>query len=76
MTHVNDPEMVELLNKLGKKIAAPLPEGIGFVLLLFDYGEGGNLFYISSAEREGIINVMKEFIKQNERPSGLGRRPI
>ena len=63
---INDPEIIELLNRLGNAIGEICSlHSLGFNLLLFDFGEKGNLFYISNAKREDIINVMKEFIARN-----------
>ena len=42
-----------------------LPMGMGFVLLMFDFGEGGNMFYISDAQREDVLKSMQEFIDKN-----------
>lgn len=53
-----------ILNDLGGVVGRALPDGWGFVLLLFTYGEGGSLFYISSANREDVIATMKEFIRK------------
>jgi hypothetical protein len=58
-------EMRPVLQELGGRIGATLPEGWGFNLLLFTYGAGGSLFYISSAERQDVIAVMREYIKRN-----------
>lgn len=55
------------LRRIGALIGKELPAGWGFNLLLFTYGEGGSLFYISSAERADVINVMKEYIAKFER---------
>jgi hypothetical protein len=57
--------MRPILQDLGGRIGAAVPEGWGFNLLLFTYGEGGSLFYISSAERQDVIAVMREYIKRN-----------
>jgi hypothetical protein len=58
-------EMRPILQELGGRIGAALPEGWGFNLLLFTYGAGGSLFYISSAERQDVIAVMREYIARN-----------
>lgn len=63
--NVRDPEIEALLKSLGDRLKFSMPPGWGFNLMLFTYGEGGNLFYISSAEREDVIKVMKEFIARN-----------
>jgi hypothetical protein len=61
---VDDPEMKATLNALAKVLAEALPEGWGFTLMLFSYGEGGNLFYISSAERSDVLNMLREFLQK------------
>jgi hypothetical protein len=66
--HYTTPDAAEfrpLLQDLGGQIGSALPEGWGFNLLLFPFGDGGSLFYISSAERQDVIAVMREFIKRN-----------
>lgn len=65
--HYTVPDPLDIQTKL-KELAAfikdDLPEGWGFTLLLFSYGEKGSLFYISSAERADVLNVMREFIRR------------
>ena len=40
--------------------------GYGFALLIFKFGEDGELFYTSNADRADICKVMAEFIdRQN-----------
>lgn len=59
------PAIRPLLQKLGGWLGASVPDGWGFNLLLFQFGEGGNLFYISSAERQDVIALMREYIRRN-----------
>jgi hypothetical protein len=33
---------------------------VGFALLLFDYGEGGHMTYVSSADRQDMIKALEE----------------
>ncbi len=54
------------LKEIGHIIGDQMPEGFGFTLLMFDYGEGGGMFYMSSAKREDMIKAMKEFINRQE----------
>jgi len=64
--NVDNAEIRPLLQELGDRIGSGLPDGWGFNLLLFEYGEGEGkgLFYISSARRADVIAVMKEYIKR------------
>ncbi len=64
--NIRDPHIEELLKKIALVISDQMPERWGFNLMLFEYGPKGSLFYISSAQREDIIKVMKEFISRNE----------
>lgn len=66
---VNDERLKELLRNAGQQIKKDLPKDVGFTLLLFDYGEGGSLFYLSSATREDMVATMKEFIAKQEEPN-------
>ena len=59
-----DPDAIKpILQDLGGRIGAALPDRYGFVLLLFTYATG-NVFYISSAERADVITMLREFIKR------------
>lgn len=53
-----------LLNEIATIIASQMPPNMGFALMMFDYGEGGNFFYASSANRTDMIKMMKEFIEK------------
>jgi hypothetical protein len=55
-------EIADILRRTGRVFKASMPEGWGFAMLVFSYGEGGTLSYISSAERDDVVKVMREFI--------------
>lgn len=38
-----------------------LPPGVGFALLLFNFGDGGNLAYVSNAVRADLVKTLEEF---------------
>lgn len=63
--NVRNDEIEAALRAKAKLIAADLPKGWGFALLLFTFGEGGSLFYIGNGDREDMIKAMKEFIARN-----------
>jgi hypothetical protein len=66
---VRDPEIEARLAVIGNRLrdAIEAVPGYGFALLIFQYGEGGNMFYTSSADRADVIAAMKEFIERHER---------
>lgn len=59
---VRDEEAEKVLGDIGRRLRSVMPEGYGFSLLIFSFGEGGNMFYTSNAQREDMIRAMQEFI--------------
>lgn len=43
---------------------------VGFVLLVYNFGDSSRCNYVSNSNREDVITLMKEFIARNE-----GRMP-
>lgn len=56
----------ERLRVIGEKVKKMMPKGMGMTIFMFDYGENGNMFYISSAKREDMIASIKEFLQKQE----------
>mgnify|MGYP001609691257 CR=1 FL=1 len=55
---------------IGRIIKKSMPEGWGFSLVLFSFGEDGLMTYLSSGQREDCIKMLEELltkIKSNER---------
>ncbi len=59
-----DEAIRPVAREIGRLIASQLPDGWGFTLLLFTFGPGGTLSYISNADRSDMLLTMKEFIKR------------
>lgn len=54
----------KLTADLGRGLGSVLKESapdLGFCLLMFNYGEGGALAYVSSARREDMLKTLDEF---------------
>jgi hypothetical protein len=62
---VRNEQIEKQLREIGHSIGDKMPEGYGFALFLFGY-ENKELFYISSADRAGIIASLKEFIAKHQ----------
>ena len=45
---------------IGTLIGGSLPPGVGFALMLFDFGDGGNLTYLSNANRGQLVTQLRE----------------
>lgn len=64
---IPDPhEIRSLLQEIGGKLGSMCPEGWGFNLLIFEFGDGPGkgLFYISNAQRADVLATMREFIRR------------
>lgn len=63
---VRNQEAEKVLNDIGKMLRECMPKGMGFVLLMVEFGEKGGTFYTSNADRHDVCNLMREFIQKNE----------
>jgi hypothetical protein len=63
---VINKEIEGLLKDVGNGLKERMPDGWGFSLLIFSYGDGGSMFYLSSAQRADMIKAMREFIEKFE----------
>ena len=59
---VRNTRIEQNLKDIGRGIADTLPEGWGFTLLIFSFGEGGSTFYLSNAKRGDMMQALKEFL--------------
>jgi len=58
------PQLEEHARVIANKIADALPEGVGFALLIFDFGAHGHLTWLSNAERQDMIRALHEFMQK------------
>lgn len=63
---IKNDEVQAMLKDIGQKLHGSMPEGFGFALLMFSFGEGGATFYISDAQRDDMIKAMQEFIDKQK----------
>lgn len=65
----------ENLQKIANFTKENLPEGMGFVVLAFEFGmnaEGNRMLYVSNASREDVIDAMDEF-KEKVQKDNFGK---
>ena len=65
----------ENLRKIAKFTKENLPEGMGFVVLAFEFGmnaEGNRMLYVSNASREDVVDAMDEF-KEKVQKDNFGK---
>ena len=60
------------MQKIARKVDEELPNGYGFVVLTFNFGEGidNEMMYVSNANRQDIVKAMKEWIEKTENNFG------
>lgn len=52
------------IGDLAERLKAMMPAGRAFILMTIDYGEGGNLAYISTINREDSVRCVREWLKK------------
>lgn len=52
--------------ELGRNLARCMPNGVGFTLLMFDFGTDGNIAYLSNAKRDDMCRALREFLSKVE----------
>jgi hypothetical protein len=55
-------ELEEQVRAVARRLKIDLPEHVGFVLVLFDYGEAGSMSYASTGDRGDCIRLLRELI--------------
>lgn len=56
-----------MLQEIIQEIKNKLPEGMGFALLAYEFGdkEGRRMLYASNSNREDVMKAMLEFVDKN-----------
>ena len=62
-----EQQVNSVLQSIAKDIKAKLPEGMGFALLAYEFGDddGKRMLYVSNSDRESVILAMLEFVDKN-----------
>lgn len=47
-------------------LKAKVPAGVGFILLLSDYGRHGNVAYVATVDRQDSIRLLREWLDQRD----------
>ena len=55
-------ELEKRARAIGKAIGDRLPSTMGFCLVMFDFGRGGNATYVSNAERADMVAALEEML--------------
>lgn len=52
--------------ELADTITAKAPAGTAFIIFLADMGEGGNVSYVSNAERDGAVKLIHQWLDRQD----------
>lgn len=66
MFELRNPEIEQLQRDIGKQLKSMMPEGWTFALFMFQNDNAGT-FYISSADREGVLLAIKQWVEIQEK---------
>lgn len=59
---VKNPAVQAALLEIAHGVKAKTPAGMGFAVFLFDYGANGALFYMASANRDDMVQMLREWL--------------
>ena len=56
-----------MMQEIAKEIKEKLPEGMGFALLAYEFGDTDDrkMMYISNSNREDVLKAILEFVDKN-----------
>ena len=56
-----------MMQEIAKEIKEKLPEGMGFALLAYEFGDTDDrkMMYISNSNREDVLKAMLEIVDKN-----------
>lgn len=62
-----EEQVNNMLQEIMQDIKNKLPEGMGFALLAYEFGdkEGRRMLYASNSNREDVMKAMLEFVDKN-----------
>lgn len=63
------PDLASLETKareVGGLVASVMPDGAGFCLFVFSFGEGGWMTYVSNADRTDLVDAVREWLEWAE----------
>jgi len=66
MPQITQEMLEEECRRIAKALANSMPTGCGFILSMFNFGPEGSLAYMSSANREDAIRVLRELVAHIE----------
>jgi hypothetical protein len=68
---VENDSIKKMMKDIGGRIHSAIEHSdnagkVGFALLIFEFGEGGFMFYTSNADRKNMVLALKELIVKQD----------
>ena len=62
-----EKEASNMLQEIARNIKEKLPEGMGFALLTYEFGDNPEkkMLYVSNSNRKDVLAAMAEFLQKN-----------
>ena len=73
-----EQEVNDMLQEIMQEIKNKLPEGMGFTLLAYEFGDkdGRRMLYASNSNREDVMKAMLEFVDKNLNDPKMYRKDV
>lgn len=57
-------ELEAAARQLGRRIKQGVPPGVGFVVVMYDYGPNGHMTFLSSGDRGDTMKMLRELLQK------------
>lgn len=61
---MTEDDLNNIARQVAPIVADQLPVGVGFALMVFDFGDKGSFAWISNADRDDMLLALREFIQK------------
>lgn len=73
MKKLNKEQAQAHLHEIGGTLKSVMPPNYGFIFIMTEMGEQGNLFYVSSIKREEAVKALNEFLERATSEGDYGK---
>lgn len=64
-------QLEQKTSRIAREVLVPaLPQGVGFCLVLYDFGAGGSMAYCANGQRDDVIKMLEELTEKMRRSEG------
>lgn len=70
---INDEDAEFSVKEISDFCTVKTPDGWGHLVMLFKYGENSKIFFMSTVERDSMVEALESFIKTLKEHTDAGR---